>query len=110
MISHIDGWYVAAEVRLVRQIQKGTILILEGDDDAKIFKRFIDDDLCDIQIAFGKANALKALDLLEDEGFPGVIAIVDADFDRITSNSYELDNLLLSDLHDIDLTIFFSPA
>jgi hypothetical protein len=110
MKAQIDGHYVAAQIRLVRQVHKGTILILEGESDGKVFDRFIDGTLCDIEIAFGKENAIEALDLLEEEGFPGVLAVVDADFDRITKIKYTLENLCMTDLHDLDLTIFGTKA
>jgi len=63
----IDGHYVAAQIRLLRQLWKGAILVLEGETDAKVFGNFIDDTACQIEIAFGKANLCSALDLLEDK-------------------------------------------
>jgi hypothetical protein len=110
MIREIDGAYVAAQVRFSRQVHKGTILILEGATDAKVFNHFIDPVKCDIEVAFGKENAIKALDLLEDEGFPGVLAVVDADFDRLLDKTYSSENLCLTDKHDLDLTIFATAA
>jgi hypothetical protein len=110
MRRHIDGAYVAAQIRLVRQVHKGSVLILEGETDAKVFDRFIDPSSCTVEIAFGKENALEALDLLEEEGFPGVVAVVDADFDRILGTKYHLENLCITDCHDLDLTIFSTRA
>jgi len=37
---------------------------------------------------------LEALDLLEDEGFEGVVAVVDADFDRLRGTTYRLKNFV----------------
>lgn len=110
MRGEIDGHYVAAQIRLVRQIHKGSILILEGETDAKALEQFVDSAACDIEIAFGKDNALQALDLLEDEAFAGVVAVVDADFDRLTGITYRVENLCVTDHHDLDLTIFASLA
>jgi hypothetical protein len=110
MIRHIDGYYVAAQVRLIRQVHKGTVLILEGDTDARAIESFVDGKLCDIEIAFGKTNVLDALDRLEDEAFAGVVGIIDADFDRLRGKSYQVENLCVTDTHDLDLTIFASPA
>jgi hypothetical protein len=110
MLGQIDGFYIAAQVRLIRQVSKKTVLILEGESDGRLFGRFIDNNECQLEIGFGKSNVLEALDLLEDEGVPSVVAIVDADFDRLTGKTYSLDNLFLSDCHDIDLTIFKSKA
>jgi hypothetical protein len=110
MIGQIDAHWVAAQVRLVRQVHKGTVLMLEGPTDARVFDRFIDRKLCVIEVGFGKRNVLGALDLLEEDGFPGIIAVVDADFDRILNITYTLENLCMTHLHDFDLTIFASPA
>jgi hypothetical protein len=110
MIRHIDGAYVAAQVRLIRQVHKGAILIVEGQTDARVFDEFIDKAECEIEIGFGKPNVIDALDRLEDEGFAGVLAIVDADFDRLTQKTYNLDSLYFTDSHDLDLTIFCSSA
>ena len=110
MISQIDAHYVAAQIRLVRQADKRTVLVLEGETDAKVFDRFIDKEACDTEIAFGKKNVIEAIDLLEDEGFVGVIGIADADFDRLLGVEHGLENLCLTDCHDLDLTIFASPA
>lgn len=110
MIGQIDGHYVAAQIRLVRQADKRTVLVLEGDTDARVFDRFIDKEACDIEIGFGRKNVIEAVDLLEDEGFAGVIGVADADFDRLLDIEHKLENLCLTDCHDLDLTIFASPA
>jgi hypothetical protein len=110
MIKQIDGYYIAAQVRLVRQAHKGTILLLEGATDARVFDRFVDERACDIEIGFGKENVLRAIDLLEEDGFFGVIGIVDADFDRVLEISHSIENICVTGLHDLDLMIFASPA
>jgi hypothetical protein len=110
MLKQIDGYYVAAQIRMVRQVHKGTILILEGDTDARVFARFIDSNSCNIEVGFGKNNVIEALDLLEDEAFPGVIAVIDADFDRLLGTTYRPENLCMTGMHDLDLTIFVSSA
>lgn len=110
MINEIDGFYIAAQIRLTRQIHKGSFLIVEGETDERVFRRFVDADRCNIEISFGKPNALQALDLLEDEGFPGVVAVVDADFDRVLGTTYSVESLIITDQHDLDLTIIASSA
>jgi hypothetical protein len=110
MIGHIDGFYVAAQIRLIRQVHKGAVLVVEGEKDARVFEHFIDTNACDIEVAFGKKNVLEALDLLEDEGFLGVAGVVDADFDRVFERTYPLQNLCVTDVHDLDLLIFRSSA
>jgi hypothetical protein len=109
MIAHIDGYYVAAQIRLIRQTHRGSILLLEGEKDDRVFRRLTDES-CDIEVGFGRAQVIEALDLLEEDGFGGVVAVIDADFDRIIGASYNLENLCLTDCHDLDITIFMSPA
>ena len=109
MIAQIDGYYVAAQIRLIQQTHKGAVLLLEGDKDDRVLRRFIDGS-CDIEIGFGREQVIKALDLLEEEGIGGVVAVIDADFDRILGRSYDLEGLCVTDCHDLDLTIFSSSA
>jgi hypothetical protein len=87
MIKAIDGYYVAAQIRMLRQVHKGTVLILEGETDARIFDRFIDLNACRIEIGCGKSNVLEALDLLEDEGFPGAGLRLAFDWEAMTDTT-----------------------
>jgi hypothetical protein len=75
-----------------------------------VLSRFSDETHCSIVIAFGKPNVIRALDLLEDEGFPAVLGVIDADFDRITAASYTCENLINTENHDLDADIFWSSA
>jgi hypothetical protein len=70
----------------------------------------VDRHACDTEVAFGKKNVLDALDLLEDEAFPGVVGVIDADFDRLLGVVYGLENLCVTDQHDLDLVLFSSSA
>jgi hypothetical protein len=110
MISQIDGFYIAAQARLLRQVDKRAILLVEGNTDARVLEHFIDPKACDVEIAFGKRNVLTALDLLEEDAFSGLIGLVDADFDRLLGVTYSVENVCLTDHHDLDLTIFASSA
>jgi hypothetical protein len=111
MIGIVDGFFVAAQVRLLRQVDRRSILIVEGHGDAKALEQFVDDKRCDIEVSFGKKNAIQALDLLEEDGgYPGVVGVVDADFDRIIEVQYPVENICVTDHHDLDLVLFFSGA
>jgi hypothetical protein len=110
ILAQVDGPYVAAQVRLVRQVHKGAFLLLEGSDDARFFEGFIERSACQIEIGYGKENVVTALDLLEDEGFAGVVAAVDADFDRVLGRDHPLEGLCKTDYHDLDVVVFQSEA
>src|SRR5262245_4711315 len=103
MFEEIDGWTLAAQIRMERQIHKGAILIVEGPNDDRTLRNFLAADQCSIVIAFGKETGIEALKLLEDEGFPGVVCIVDADFDALVGKLYDCDSLISTDEHDLDM-------
>jgi Protein of unknown function (DUF4435) len=100
---HIDEFDIAQEVRMERGKHKGSFLLLEGSTDIKRFSNFINSTACSTVNSYGRETALKALDLLDDEGFEGVLAIVDADFDRILKNLWLHEAVIYSESHDLDL-------
>ena len=110
MIQTLTGWDIAGYVRFQRQTHKGTILLVEGERDARVFDRLLDREQVSTEVSFGKDNVLEALDLLEDEAFEGVVALVDSDFDHLENVEHRLDNLIMTDDHDLDVTIVLTQA
>jgi len=106
----LDAWDIAAQVRLERQNHKGSFLLVEGANDDRVLSRFSHEQHCSIVVAFGKPNVVGALNLLEEEGFPGTLGMIDADFDRIMAKTYSCENIIISQNHDVDADIFFSSA
>ncbi len=101
---------VANDVRMRRQQFRGAILLVEGSIDSLFLKRFINTDSCMLLASNGKDNALGALEILVDAGVPGVLGIVDADFDQLNESLPQLDSLLLYDHHDMEVMLLDSPA
>ena len=100
---HLDAFDIAQEVRLERKVHKGSFLFVEGGTDVKRFTPFVDESACSIVNSWGRDNALEATKMLADEGFLGVVACVDADFDR---ELHELDVhecIVYSESHDLDM-------
>ena len=87
-----------------------SFLIVEGSTDDIFFKMFTDTNKCRIRIAGNKAAAIQVLSILEKENLPGVLAIVDADFDFLEGKSLSSPNLILTDTHDLETMIIKSPA
>lgn len=110
MIENLTGYDIAAEAEMVRAKFKGTILFLEGHGDMLLFERFVDTNHCYPLIAHGKENAVEATQILEDKGFPGIIAIVDADHWHIVGYVCLTRNVVLTHLHDVELIIIQSNA
>lgn len=78
------------------------IVLVEGADDRKFYKRFVSDSHVVINVLEGCFYMLDIIALsnrysaLKDK----IIGIKDADFDHITGKQYGLDNLFTTDSHD----------
>jgi len=101
--KHMDEYDIAQEVRLERKVHKASFLLLEGDTDIKRFNRFISEVECSIVNCYGRRKAIAATKILYDEGFLGVLSVIDADFDRITGKLEQHEGLIYSEAHDLDL-------
>ncbi len=100
---------VANAIRLSRAIKKTEVFILvEGDTDMRLLRKFFDEEQTFIEIAHSRENLLGAVELLEND--ERLIAIRDRDFDRIQSVSNPYDNVFLSDHHDIEAMMLNSSA
>jgi hypothetical protein len=100
--ANMDGFDIAQEIRLERQVHKGSFLLLEGQDDLDRFSKFIDSS-CSTVNCFGRQNLIHAIGILYDEGFAGALGLADADFDRITNSLLEHEGIIYSERHDFDL-------
>ncbi len=87
-----------------------SFLIVEGDTDRTFYKTFVDKDKCQINSVGNKSTALQVLSILENEEIPGVLVIVDADFDVLDGKLLASQNVLLTDTHDLETMIIKSPA
>jgi hypothetical protein len=110
MLEHRTASDIAAEIEMMRTAFAGTILMVEGDTDCRVFNKWIEPSHCQILPAYGKENAIEALQLLEEKSLRGILAIVDADFWHLDQMSLPSNNLILTDLHDLELMIIQSQA
>ncbi len=60
--------------------------------------------------ARNRSAAIKVLSILEESSFPGVLAIVDADFDVLENKFPSNQNLLFTDTHDLETMILTTSA
>jgi hypothetical protein len=87
-----------------------SFLLVEGHTDGNFCQNFTDIKKCQIVIAYSKSTAIQVLSILEKEAVPGILAIVDADFDMLEGKSPHSPNLLFTDTHDLETMIMKSPA
>jgi hypothetical protein len=95
---------------MTRALHEGAFLIVEGDTDARFYKRIVDSGKCRITIAHNKESAVQIVTILQGDNFAGFLAIVDADFDVLESKVFTSSNIFLTDTHDLETMMLKSPA
>ncbi|NEQ40403.1 MAG: DUF4435 domain-containing protein [Okeania sp. SIO3I5] len=105
----------ANAIRLRRSLHKGTFLLVEGSSDKTFYERFVEKSECELVVISGKPSSkqrvISVLKILEESNFLGILAIVDADFDRLTPPiDQKSANLLYTDSHDLETMLINSPA
>lgn len=110
MIGSLGPERLANKIRLLRSQFVGAVLIVEGETDARVYKRYVIENLCHIEVAHNKDAAMRGLTILEQEPFDGILAIVDADFQRLEGQAASSSNLFLTDTHDLETMMLRSPA
>ena len=101
---------IVNKARMMRTQYTGTILIVEGSTDARVYGHLVSETECKVIHATGKDKAISALNILEEGVFDGVLTIVDADFQRLDGIEPDSSNLLLTDSHDLETMILHSDA
>lgn len=112
MIQYVDEHFVANEVCMLRDEFRGSVLIVEGSDDAMFFERFAArKEECRIVVANGKSVAIASLSILRDRGFgTRVLVAVDADFCHITGDEPSDADIVVTDFHDLEIQLINSNA
>jgi len=88
----------------------GYHLIVEGKKDSRVYGRFFDKEALRIKEAFGWCKVVEVVDILHERGVSKKLAIIDADFSRILGENRSTDCILVTDDHDIEMSILKSPA
>lgn len=83
-------------------------VIVEGSDDEKIYRLFMDEQKVTFYVAGNCLHVVEILKELKTHQFfnDRLIGIKDADFDHVLHRNYsDIENLFLTDYHDIEMTI-----
>lgn len=84
-------------------------LLVEGDTDRRLMEKFVDATRCAIEVGNGRAFVLAVLEEVAQTVTPGVLALIDADFDRL-DGAPQPANVVWTDTHDIETLLLRSPA
>jgi hypothetical protein len=104
----------ANAIRLRRSTFSGAFLLVEGSSDRVFYERFVERETCVVMSISGKPSSksriVEILATLEGSNFPGVLAIVDTDFDYLNDALLRHQNLFYTDTHDLETLLLCSPA
>jgi hypothetical protein len=84
-------------------------VLVESHKDGVLYQKLLHQK-CRYFPQSGKYNLLKAMEMLNEKLLKRIIGIIDADFRRISSQEREFENLFITDKHDAELMMLFSPA
>lgn len=83
-------------------------LIVEGDSDFKFFEHYVENDIfiltaeyLELQTAGNKDKVIETIQMANEEGYVGIIGVIDSDFDNLIGFSSD-DNLYRTDTHDLE--------
>jgi hypothetical protein len=88
----------------------GAFLLVEGEDDKKLLRRFVNEPDCKIVVAHGKPNVLEALQILQRTGVQGICGVVDLDYSAILGSVVEGSDIVTTDTHDLETMLLASSA
>ena len=100
---------IAAEIKMTRMVHDGAFLVVEGVSDVR-FWRTRRHGNCELVDGEGKGNVVGAVGRLDAEDFPGVLGIVDDDYDSLMGMSRTSENLVATDAHDLECLLCRSAA
>lgn len=105
--------YITAD-RIANSIMQDTTfsghyLIVEGNKDYKLYKKFISDSIR-IKEAWGCEKVKEVLDVLERRGFNKKVGIIDSDFSQLLDIKLDIKDLFVTDYHDIEVMMINSSA
>jgi len=109
MREHITPDRIANAIRQDKSYQ-GTYLIVEGKSDYWFYTKFIDKKACQVEMAYGYLKVIAVINNLEQTNYQKALGIIDADFRRLENETLVSNNILMTDVHDLETMIIQSPV
>ena len=115
MQREISADSLANEIRMYRSSDRiqgvsRCFLMVEGQNDAALFKKFVSENDCLLLIGFCRANVFGAILLLDDDGFCGALGVIDQDYLSYFPDPDRSDNIVYTDENDMEMMILVSPT
>ena len=110
MREYIDSKDIANTVMMLATAFRGTIAVVEGVTDKRLYGKFFEKDGVETVIAHSKTNVRNAVRMTyRERGFGSVIGIMDADLDYLTERRRS-PPLFLTDTRDLEGMLLRSGA
>jgi len=113
MQQNINPPRIANKILMLRGKEEYALrsfVLVEGSTDNRVYGKIFCMTYCQIETCYNKLNALEVLGILESRNTQGILAIIDADFDRLDNKVYTSSNILFTDTHDLETMLIKSPA
>ena len=105
--ANTNGNDKANDIRLSLNTPSGSKIVwvlVEGEDDGKIYPKFFDASKAKVEYVNGKTSLIEALEILTQET-KQVVGIADADFLHLNKLYPRVKNLFYTDYHNIEMTM-----
>ena len=110
MREYIDSHDVANTVMMMGSAFPGTVAVVEGITDRRLYGKFVDDNAVRMVIAHSKDNVCRSVrEVTERRGRGAVLGIVDSDLDLLNGRSCD-PPLFRTDTRDSESMMFRSDA
>lgn len=107
MREYLTPHTIASTIRMLRSTAATlSFLIVEGDTDARLLKRFLDQRLCHVQVAYKRDYVLGVVTILDADGFVGHLGLIDKDFADMLGEETDKRNVITTEENDIEVMIF----
>jgi len=107
--EHISSADVSNEISMKRALFNGSFLIVEGNTDGRLYRKFTDRDECEVIVAHSKENVRMAVKEMTRRKEERMIGIVDSDTDRIRGITHR-PPLFQTDHRDSEMLMIRSSA
>ena len=102
---------VVAEMLMSRSAFGGSLLVLEGDEDAKFWKtRITGPAACQLVLAGNKRTAIGSVVKISALNQTGILAIIDGDYDSVLGLPLPFANIIRTETCDIEALMLRSTA
>jgi len=107
----MSGTRLVTKLKMLRTGQSNkAFIVVEGITDSRLYGKLINQETCEVIIADSKSNVIQCMESCNTEGMKGIIGIADADFWRLEHHKDLPKNLFLTDFHDSECMLIYSPA